>query len=95
MAERGQWRGSGGGKPETMGQIEGVWGGWGLSGCAPSAAHFDFFNSLRLFWAECLLLRQYRRYYTIYDFEIKKMFGNYQTFFAYRRSRGCFGGDGS
>jgi len=27
MAERGQWRGSGGGKPETMGPIEGVWGG--------------------------------------------------------------------
>jgi len=25
--ERGQWRGSGGEKPETMGQIEGDWGG--------------------------------------------------------------------
>ncbi len=44
-AERGQWRGSGGGKPETMGEIEGVWGGWGLSGFAPSAAHFNSFSS--------------------------------------------------
>jgi len=27
MAERGQWRGSGGGRSEMMGQIEGDWGG--------------------------------------------------------------------
>ena len=51
-----------------------------LSGCAPSAAHFDFFNSLRLLWAECLLLCHSGGYYTINDFEIKGMFGNYQTF---------------
>ena len=72
-----------------MGQIEGDWGGWGLSGFAPSAAHFNSFSSytLRLLWAGCLLLRQYRGYYTIYDFEIKEMFGDYQTFLAGRRSR--------
>ncbi len=60
-----------------------------MSGCAPSAAHFNSFNSytLRLLWAGCLLLRQYRGYYTINVFEIKEMFGYYQTFFAGRRSR--------
>jgi len=58
-----------------------------VAGFAPSAAHFDFFNSLRLLGAGCLFLRQYRGYYTIYDFEIKEMFGDYQTFFACRRSR--------
>jgi len=88
-AERGQWRGSGEGRSEIMGQIEGGWGGWGVSGCAPSAAHFNSFNSytLRLPGAGCLLLRHSSGYYTIYDFEIKEMFGDYQTFFACRRSR--------
>jgi len=35
---------------------------------------------LRLLGAECLLLRHSSGYYTINDFEIKEMFGNYQTF---------------
>jgi len=53
-----------------------------LSGCAPSAAHFNFFNTytLRLLGAGCLLLRHSNVYYTINIFEIKEMFGDYQTF---------------
>jgi hypothetical protein len=63
-----------------------------LSGFAPSAAHFNSYTfTLRLLGAECLLLRQYRGYYTINDFEIKEMFGNYRTFLAGRRSRGRWG----